>query len=193
MPALLALEDRDRFIPLNLARDSASMWSNFGVILTSAIACSLMLNGTDPVRPPGWILFHATIPTGFCYSLWKIRILSYFSSWTRICFVICHWAKKTLYSMNKSKTSGSLLSHLGKSENATPICLFLVFILFLRLKYNQIISPFPFIPPKHFTYPFYSLINEWTFSLIDVMYIYMYMYVLFYIYMCEYALLYIYL
>lgn len=121
MPALLALEDGDRFLPLNLAQDSASVWSNFGVrsnfvvILTSVIACSLMSNGTDPVRPPGWILSHATISTGFCYSLWKIRILSYFSSWTRICFVICHWAKKTLYwAVNMSKSSGSLFSHLGK-------------------------------------------------------------------------------
>lgn len=135
MPALPALEDGDRFLLLSLARDSASVWSDFGVILSLATACSLMLNGTDPVRPPGWTLSHATIPSGFCYSLWQIRILSYFPSWTRICFVICHWAKKALYwAMNMSKTSGSLLSHLGKvsSENIVPICLFVFFILFLR-------------------------------------------------------------
>lgn len=82
MPALPALEDGDRFLLLSLARDSASVWSYFGVILSSATVCSLMLNGTDPVRPPGWILSHAAIPSRLCYSLWQIRILSYFSSWT---------------------------------------------------------------------------------------------------------------
>lgn len=53
VPALLAFEDGNRCSLLSPAQNSASVSSDFGIILSLAASCALMLNGTDPVRPPG--------------------------------------------------------------------------------------------------------------------------------------------